>query len=90
MSQCIAGFYDVSSPITVYTGLSDTVGDSSLSSYKWTVDNTAVTYDNFQPGEPGSTAERCVVMHSSYHLKWFRWTCTIATKGLCEANLVSD
>ena len=85
----IAAFYTASTPITSFIGLRDAVGDSRLSSYTWTVDNTTMSYENFYPGEPGSTPERCVAMVSARDLKWHRWSCDTNAFGLCEIILVS-
>ena len=54
------------------------------------MDNTGISYNNFNPNEPGQTSEHCVVMVSSYGLKWFDWPCGDPLKGLCETDPVSE
>ena len=81
------------SPLTkihTYIGLMDTVGDDQLSSHRWTVDNTRMTYNNFISGEPGSDEEHCVEIHSSAAFQWFDGRCDATITAFCEFNLVSE
>ena len=90
MSQCIAAALSGPTGFSSYIGLRDTVGDDKLSSHKWTADNTTMSYNNFNPSEPGSTEEYCVSMDTSSGFQWFDTPCHEAIKGLCEINLVSQ
>ena len=73
----------------IYIGLLDVVGDNQLSSYKWTVDNSTLAYNNFQWNEPNRAAKRCVVLRTKYSFQWDDSRCYENRTALCEASPVS-
>ena len=72
----------------IYIGLSDTVGDNKLSSYKWLVDGSTVKFTNFRSNEPNSAHERCVVFRQDEGYKWTDNLCDESHSALCESNPV--
>ena len=60
-----------------------------MTSYRWLVDNSIMTYDNFSPGQPAKKEQLCVAMNAPKNLKWVDNDCSAAAKALCEADLVS-
>ena len=73
----------------VYIGLEDEVGDNQMSSYKWTVDNSTLTYHNFYRNQPDTVAERCVAISLEDDLEWHDVRCSAGLVALCEAGPVS-
>ena len=76
-----------------YIGLIDKVGDNDLSSYRWTIDDSQMTYSNFQAGEPDRTYKQCIAMNTRYQLRWFDVSCDSEIhqfSALCETNSVSS
>ena len=72
----------------VYIGLQDVVGDNQLSSYKWTVDNSTLAYNNFVRDEPNVRGKRCIVMRKKDSLKWHDSYYSERRPALCEASPV--
>ena len=73
----------------MYIGLRDTVGDNKLSSYKWLVDGSAITFNNFATNQPDYNAELCVFMLKNSGYKWNDGGCNGINRALCETHPVS-
>ena len=73
----------------MYIGLRDTVGDNKLSSYKWLVDDSTITFDNFATNKPDYNAELCVMMRKNAGYKWVDGMCDPSLRALCETEPVS-
>ena len=73
----------------VYIGLQDVIGDNQLSSYKWTVDNSTLAYENFDGGEPNTLEQHCTCLRKISSLRWHDIRCSERLAALCEAGPVS-
>ena len=61
-----------------------------MSSYKWTLDNATLTYQDFvPPNEPSSASQRCVAMNPASNFKWHDAECHLDFHAVCEAEAVS-
>ena len=79
--------------LVIFIGLRDEVGNNQLSDYRWTVDDSKLTYSNFNPGEPNSVWETCVGMETKHDLRWADIVCNVIISkrpALCESNPVSS
>ena len=73
----------------MYIGLRDKIGDNQLSSYKWKVDDSVMSYSNFDKSQPSTAAEQCVgILRKTPHL-WNDIMCNTKLPAVCEAALVS-
>ena len=72
----------------VYIGLKDRTGDNQLSSYKWAVDHSVMSYSNFARSEPSQARERCVAFGKQSY-QWNDVLCNIRLTAVCEATGVS-
>ena len=77
-----------SETVYAYLGLRDTVGDNNLNNYRWTSDNSPMTFSNFRQSEPDNTVEYCVTIGSEY--KWFDIMCTNVRWAICEASVIDE
>ena len=72
----------------IYIGLQDTIGDNQLTSYRWAVDNSVLSYSSFFPGKPSTNGYKCVVLATAIQpYKWYDVPCHISYWAVCEANV---
>ena len=71
-----------------YIGLRDVIGDDQLSSHKWEVDGSTMTYNNFASTGPIKNGKKCVSLSESDQI-WTERYCSTKHSALCEAKPVS-
>ena len=75
--------------MVIYIGLRDVVGNDRLSSHKWEMDGSMLTYNNFDDNEPDQGFKRCVAIVMKLGEKWQDRDCNVSLMALCEAKPVS-
>ena len=76
--------------MVIYIGLRDVVGDDQLSSHKWEVDGSMLTYSNFDNNEPDQGFKQCIALAMPAGGKWQDRDCNVILMALCEAKPVSE